>query len=87
MFEKILSNKTWCRANQIYLLLMNVSYGSLSIAVHCVTCKVFLLHQQVVLPLLDQYFKNHRLYFLSTAIHPISSGGHASNKEKEMVTR
>ncbi|KAF7650574.1 hypothetical protein LDENG_00123610 [Lucifuga dentata] len=34
----------------------------------------------------DQYFKNHRLYFLSTAIHPISSGGHASNKEKEMVT-
>ncbi|XP_072311661.1 ryanodine receptor 2 [Eucyclogobius newberryi] len=41
---------------------------------------------KVVLPLLDQYFKNHRLYFLSTAIHPISSGGHASNKEKEMVT-
>uniref|UniRef100_A0A8C3ARP2 Ryanodine receptor 2 n=1 Tax=Cyclopterus lumpus TaxID=8103 RepID=A0A8C3ARP2_CYCLU len=41
---------------------------------------------QVVLPLVDQYFKNHRLYFLSTAIHPISSGGHASNKEKEMVT-
>uniref|UniRef100_A0A3Q3N6U1 Ryanodine receptor 2a (cardiac) n=1 Tax=Mastacembelus armatus TaxID=205130 RepID=A0A3Q3N6U1_9TELE len=41
----------------------------------------------VVLPLVDQYFKNHRLYFLSTAIHPISSGGHASNKEKEMVTR
>ncbi|XP_010783025.1 ryanodine receptor 2-like [Notothenia coriiceps] len=40
----------------------------------------------VVLPLVDQYFKNHRLYFLSTAIHPISSGGHASNKEKEMVT-
>uniref|UniRef100_A0A668AN21 Uncharacterized protein n=1 Tax=Myripristis murdjan TaxID=586833 RepID=A0A668AN21_9TELE len=43
-------------------------------------------HLQVVLPLVDQYFKNHRLYFLSTAIRPISSGGHASNKEKEMVT-
>ncbi|RVE55485.1 hypothetical protein OJAV_G00235810 [Oryzias javanicus] len=41
---------------------------------------------KVVLPLVDQYFKNHRLYFLSTVIHPISSGGHASNKEKEMVT-
>uniref|UniRef100_A0A8K9UIP4 Ryanodine receptor 2 n=1 Tax=Oncorhynchus mykiss TaxID=8022 RepID=A0A8K9UIP4_ONCMY len=41
---------------------------------------------EVVLPLVDQYFKNHRLYFLSTAIRPISSGGHASNKEKEMVT-
>uniref|UniRef100_A0A8C5FWP2 Ryanodine receptor 2 n=1 Tax=Gadus morhua TaxID=8049 RepID=A0A8C5FWP2_GADMO len=40
----------------------------------------------VLLPLVDQYFKNHRLYFLSTAIRPISSGGHASNKEKEMVT-
>ncbi|XP_051926912.1 ryanodine receptor 2 isoform X3 [Hippocampus zosterae] len=41
---------------------------------------------KVVLPLVDQYFKNHRLYFLSTSIHPLSSGGHASNKEKEMVT-
>ncbi|XP_030196348.1 ryanodine receptor 2 isoform X3 [Gadus morhua] len=41
---------------------------------------------KVLLPLVDQYFKNHRLYFLSTAIRPISSGGHASNKEKEMVT-
>nr|XP_040033351.1 ryanodine receptor 2 isoform X4 [Gasterosteus aculeatus aculeatus] len=41
---------------------------------------------KVVLPLVDQYFKNHQIYFLSTAIHPISSGGHASNKEKEMVT-
>ncbi|RXM31020.1 hypothetical protein EOD39_7372, partial [Acipenser ruthenus] len=42
---------------------------------------------KVVLPLVDQYFKNHRLYFLSTASRPLSSGGHASNKEKEMVTR
>ncbi|XP_037400044.1 ryanodine receptor 2 isoform X22 [Pygocentrus nattereri] len=41
---------------------------------------------KVVLPLVDQYFKNHRLYFLSTAVRPIGSGGHASNKEKEMVT-
>nr|XP_014340342.1 PREDICTED: ryanodine receptor 2 [Latimeria chalumnae] len=41
---------------------------------------------KVVLPLIDQYFKNHRLYFLSTASRPLSSGGHASNKEKEMVT-
>ncbi|XP_041105563.1 ryanodine receptor 2-like [Polyodon spathula] len=41
---------------------------------------------KVVLPLVDQYFKNHRLYFLSTASRPLSSGGHASNKEKEMVT-
>uniref|UniRef100_A0A8C3MPL3 Uncharacterized protein n=1 Tax=Geospiza parvula TaxID=87175 RepID=A0A8C3MPL3_GEOPR len=40
----------------------------------------------VVLPLIDQYFKNHRLYFLSSASRPLSSGGHASNKEKEMVT-
>ncbi|XP_019483773.1 PREDICTED: ryanodine receptor 2-like [Hipposideros armiger] len=40
----------------------------------------------VVLPLIDQYFKNHRLYFLSAASRPLCSGGHASNKEKEMVT-
>lgn len=42
---------------------------------------------QVVLPLIDQYFKNHRLYFLSAASRPLCSGGHAANKEKEMVTR
>ncbi|TRY59413.1 hypothetical protein DNTS_004316 [Danionella cerebrum] len=42
--------------------------------------------RKVVLPLVDQYFKNHRLYFLSTAVRLISSGGHASNKEKEMLT-
>ncbi|XP_046795436.1 ryanodine receptor 2 isoform X8 [Gallus gallus] len=41
---------------------------------------------KVVLPLIDQYFKNHRLYFLSAASRPLSTGGHASNKEKEMVT-
>ncbi|NXK60112.1 RYR2 protein, partial [Sylvietta virens] len=41
---------------------------------------------KVVLPLIDQYFKNHRLYFLSSASRPLSTGGHASNKEKEMVT-
>ncbi|KAH0622519.1 hypothetical protein JD844_024895, partial [Phrynosoma platyrhinos] len=41
---------------------------------------------KVVLPLIDQYFKNHRLYFLSSASRPLSGGGHASNKEKEMVT-
>ncbi|TKC44229.1 hypothetical protein EI555_012073 [Monodon monoceros] len=46
-----------------------------------------LIHQWVVLPLIDQYFKNHRLYFLSAASRPLCSGGHASNKEKEMVTR
>ncbi|MEJ1284490.1 hypothetical protein NN561_015475 [Cricetulus griseus] len=42
---------------------------------------------KVVLPLIDQYFKNHRLYFLSAASRPLCTGGHASNKEKEMVTR
>nr|XP_045007932.1 ryanodine receptor 2 isoform X5 [Jaculus jaculus] len=41
---------------------------------------------KVVLPLIDQYFKNHRLYFLSAASRPLCSGGHASSKEKEMVT-
>nr|XP_032804165.1 ryanodine receptor 2-like isoform X12 [Petromyzon marinus] len=41
---------------------------------------------KVVLPLIDQYFQNHRQYFLSTPSSLLSSGGHASNKEKEMVT-
>ncbi|TKS86518.1 Ryanodine receptor 2 [Collichthys lucidus] len=41
----------------------------------------------VLLPLIDQYFKNHSLYFLSSPNKNLSSSGYASNKEKEMVTR
>uniref|UniRef100_A0A7N5ZUX4 Ryanodine receptor 3 n=1 Tax=Anabas testudineus TaxID=64144 RepID=A0A7N5ZUX4_ANATE len=41
---------------------------------------------KVLLPLIDQTFKNHCLYFLSTPSKNLSSCGCASNKEKEMVT-
>ncbi|XP_071378264.1 ryanodine receptor 3-like, partial [Centroberyx affinis] len=41
---------------------------------------------KVLLPLVDQTFKNHCLYFLSTPSKNLSSCGYASNKEKEMVT-
>ncbi|XP_030626784.1 ryanodine receptor 3 [Chanos chanos] len=40
---------------------------------------------KVLLPLIDQYFKNHSLYFLSTPSKNLSSSGYASNKEKEMI--
>ncbi|XP_012862710.2 ryanodine receptor 3 [Echinops telfairi] len=40
---------------------------------------------KVLLPLVDQYFTNHCLYFLSSPLKPLSSGGYASHKEKEMV--
>lgn len=42
---------------------------------------------QVLLPLVDQYFTNHHLYFLSSPLKPLSSSGYASHKEKEMVAR
>uniref|UniRef100_A0A8B9HRZ5 Ryanodine receptor 3 n=1 Tax=Astyanax mexicanus TaxID=7994 RepID=A0A8B9HRZ5_ASTMX len=42
---------------------------------------------KVLLPLIDQYFKNHCLYFLSSPSISLSSSGYASNKEKEMITR
>ncbi|KAI3364144.1 hypothetical protein L3Q82_010961 [Scortum barcoo] len=41
---------------------------------------------KVLLPLTDQTFKNHCLYFLSTPSKNLSICGCASNKEKEMVT-
>ncbi|XP_037305737.2 ryanodine receptor 3 isoform X5 [Pungitius pungitius] len=41
---------------------------------------------KVLLPLTDQTFKNHCLYFLSTPSKNMSSCGCASSKEKEMVT-
>uniref|UniRef100_A0A452HRD6 Ryanodine receptor 3 n=1 Tax=Gopherus agassizii TaxID=38772 RepID=A0A452HRD6_9SAUR len=40
---------------------------------------------KVLLPLVDQYFTNHLLYFLSSPIKSLSSCGYASNKEKEML--
>ncbi|XP_064421057.1 ryanodine receptor 3 isoform X3 [Latimeria chalumnae] len=40
---------------------------------------------KVLLPLLDQYFKNHSFYFLSSPTKSLSSSGYASNKEKEMM--
>uniref|UniRef100_A0A5F8HEA4 Ryanodine receptor 3 n=1 Tax=Monodelphis domestica TaxID=13616 RepID=A0A5F8HEA4_MONDO len=42
---------------------------------------------KVLLPLVDQYFTNHCLYFLSSPLKPLSSSGYASNKEKEMVSQ
>ncbi|XP_071656899.1 ryanodine receptor 1 isoform X4 [Patagioenas fasciata] len=41
---------------------------------------------KILLPLINQYFHNHCLYFLSTPARALGSGGHASNREKEMVT-
>ncbi|MGH0130872.1 UNVERIFIED_CONTAM: hypothetical protein FKN15_018335 [Acipenser sinensis] len=41
---------------------------------------------KVLLPLIDHYFQNHSLYFLSSTAKTLSSSGYASNKEKEMVT-
>ena len=42
---------------------------------------------QILLPLINQYYKNHCLYFLSTPAKVLGSGGHSSNKEKEMIAR
>lgn len=47
----------------------------------------FVLFLQILLPLVNQYFKNHCLYFLSTPAKVLGSGGHSSNKEKEMIAR
>ncbi|KAJ8266585.1 hypothetical protein GJAV_G00132190 [Gymnothorax javanicus] len=40
---------------------------------------------KILLPLINQYFKNHCLYFLSTPAKMLGSGGLSSNKEKEMI--
>ncbi|XP_060734913.1 ryanodine receptor 2 isoform X4 [Tachysurus vachellii] len=41
---------------------------------------------KVFLPLIDQYFKNHHLYFLPSLMSSLSSTAHASNKEREVVS-
>ncbi|XP_034536962.1 ryanodine receptor 2 [Notolabrus celidotus] len=42
-------------------------------------------YPKVILPLLEQYVKSHRLYFLSTSLHPSCNQSHASKREKEMI--
>lgn len=77
--------ETCCMWTELWLL-QSLSSHSSPERFHYVALSSFPFFQ-VVLPLIDQYFKNHRLYFLSAASRPLCSGGHASNKEKEMVTR
>ncbi|XP_059214929.1 ryanodine receptor 2 [Centropristis striata] len=40
---------------------------------------------KVILPLLEQYVKSHRLYFLSSSLCSSGNRTHASRKEKEMI--
>ncbi|KAH0620577.1 hypothetical protein JD844_021198 [Phrynosoma platyrhinos] len=60
----------------------NVTSGKTEKSPHDQEIKFF---AKVLLPLVDQYFTNHCLYFLSSPTKPLSSSGYASNKEKEMV--
>ncbi|XP_070696712.1 ryanodine receptor 2 [Pempheris klunzingeri] len=41
---------------------------------------------KVILPLLEQYVKSYRLYFLSTSLSSSGNRSHASKKEKEMIS-
>ncbi|XP_069500422.1 ryanodine receptor 1 isoform X4 [Ambystoma mexicanum] len=59
-----------------------VSSGRMEKSPHEQEIKFF---AKILLPLINQYFKNHCLYFLSTPAKLLGSGGHASNKEKEMI--
>ncbi|XP_072885345.1 ryanodine receptor 1-like isoform X1 [Hemitrygon akajei] len=59
-----------------------VSSGRVEKSPHEQEIKFFV---KILLPLINQYFKNHCLYFLSTPAQLLGSGGHASNKEKEMI--
>uniref|UniRef100_F6XF06 Ryanodine receptor 3 n=1 Tax=Ornithorhynchus anatinus TaxID=9258 RepID=F6XF06_ORNAN len=59
-----------------------VSSGKAEKSPHAQEIKFF---AKVLLPLVDQYFTNHGLYFLSSPLRPLGSSGSASNKEKEMV--
>ncbi|XP_070398109.1 ryanodine receptor 2 isoform X1 [Nothobranchius furzeri] len=44
-----------------------------------------ILLQKAALPLLEQYVKSHRLYFLSSSLGSSDSRSQASKKEKEMI--
>lgn len=74
----------------LYLCKVNViTRLCLSSSLHCVFRVIVktLSVSQILMPLINQYFKNHCLYFLSTPAKVLGSGGLSSNKEKEMIAR
>lgn len=94
--------RLWLAADEWKSLLMSRKSNSLPRWDYCVNvkCKILVLVisvlnvenplnslSQILMPLINQYFKNHCLYFLSTPAKVLGSGGHSSNKEKEMIAR
>lgn len=63
------------------------SFEDLSLLWYCKNSPSLKSLSQILMPLINQYFKNHCLYFLSTPAKVLGSGGHSSNKEKEMIAR
>ncbi|KAF5904193.1 ryanodine receptor 2-like, partial [Clarias magur] len=41
---------------------------------------------KVLLPLINEYFKTHHLYFMPSVTSPLTHTAHASNKERQMVS-
>ncbi|XP_046719892.1 ryanodine receptor 1-like isoform X1 [Silurus meridionalis] len=74
----------WMEISQEFIAHLEavVSSGRVEKSPHEQEIKFF---AKILLPLINQYFKNHCLYFLSTPAKVLGSGGHASNKEKEMI--
>lgn len=94
--------RLWSAADEWKSLPMSRKSNSLPRWDYCVNvkCKILVLVisalnvenplnslSQILMPLINQYFKNHCLYFLSTPAKVLGSGGHSSNKEKEMIAR
>lgn len=94
--------RLWLAADEWKSLPMSRKSNSLPRWDYCVNvkCKILVLVisvlnvenplnslSQILMPLINQYFKNHCLYFLSTPAKVLGSGGHSSNKEKEMIAR
>uniref|UniRef100_A0A8C5T3P3 Ryanodine receptor 1 n=1 Tax=Laticauda laticaudata TaxID=8630 RepID=A0A8C5T3P3_LATLA len=73
----------WMDISQEFIAHLGKSSGRVEKSPHEQEIKFF---AKILLPLINQYFTNHCLYFLSTPAKVLGSGGHASNKEKEMIT-
>ncbi|XP_051816036.1 ryanodine receptor 2 [Acanthochromis polyacanthus] len=84
LLQRMLSHTEEAQENVLKLEMMQAR-GQMSKGEKAPHQQPIIFFHKVILPLLEQYMKNHHLYFLSASLSSSENKSHASKKEKEMV--
>ncbi|KAM4591284.1 ryanodine receptor 2 isoform 1-T1 [Odontesthes bonariensis] len=84
LLQRLLSHTEEAQENMLKLEVIQAR-GQISKGERAPDQQPVIFFQKVVLPLLEQYVKKHRQYFLSASFFSSDNRSHALKKEKEMV--